>query len=122
MRGFQWLVRCWVVKAFGIEVLRDRRERALRLIEEAVELGQAIGLDALEVQRLVAYVYSRPVGEPSQEVGGVLVTALAAAEALGLEAEDCLRTEVERINQPDVVEKCRANQFVKRVVGVTSAR
>ena len=78
----------WVRSTFGEQYLNDR-ERALRFIEEAAELVQAIGLSKDDVDRIVAHVYGRPVGDCVQEAGGVMITleALAAHLKFDLETE-----------------------------------
>jgi hypothetical protein len=67
---FQWAVRC-----FGTKHVYDKEARALRLLEEAVELAQALGVPAEKCKLCVDVVYSRPVGVPEQELGGVMVCA-----------------------------------------------
>ncbi len=92
---------------------QDKRQRVHRFIEEAVELAQACEIPQHEVERLVGYVYGRPVGEPSQELGGTVITLAALAEALGLSAEDAALTELERVERPEVMEKVRRKQVGK---------
>ena len=65
----------WAQRCFGWEHVGNRKERALRLVEEAIELCQAVDVDADKVQEVVKSVYSRPHGDPVQEMGGVLLTA-----------------------------------------------
>lgn len=73
----QWACRC-----FGEQVTADRKERALRVLEEAIELAQAEGIEVNQAANLVGYVYSRPPGEPSQELGGDLREGDAGIESL----------------------------------------
>jgi hypothetical protein len=72
----------WVVSRIGSAGM-DRRERALRLLEEAVELAQAEGITLAQVARQVAHVYERPAGDPEQEAGGVAVCLLGWCAATG---------------------------------------
>jgi hypothetical protein len=88
---FDWAVRC-----FG-EIATDLQERVRRQLEEALELAQAEKLDKQEAHDLIEYVYSRPHGEPKQEVGGILITLLAYCEAKGISAEQCEVVELTRI-------------------------
>lgn len=62
------------------------------VLEEAIELAQASNIPLNKVTELSLHVYSRPVGEPSQEVAGVGITTLLFAEAIG----ECLPVLVER--------------------------
>jgi NTP pyrophosphatase (non-canonical NTP hydrolase) len=89
-------------------------ERALRVAEEAIELAQALNVTAEDLHRLVDYVYSRPVGDPGQEVAGIFVTLYAAAACIGVDAEAEFKQEFARIHSPDVEEKIRRRQAEKR--------
>ena len=85
-RKFQNRVEDWMLKVFGKEVLNDKKERTHRFIEEAVELAQVMGYTKEEMQAMIEYVYARPVGEITQEVGGVLhcLAALCTAENVSM--------------------------------------
>lgn len=95
--SFQQQVRSWLVDCLGGDCADDKRERAYRFLEEALELFQAAGCSALEALDIIRYVYGRPTGELRQEVGGVMLTlaALCAAhERVDMEvcaAEELLR-------------------------------
>lgn len=110
---FQGHVERWVVACFGIEIAHDRVERNHRFLEEALELVQSLGCSASEAHQLVNYVYGRPIGEPGQEVGGVMVTlaALCAAADLGMMQE--AEIELDRILSPEIMAKIRAKQAAK---------
>lgn len=104
----------WVLSTFGEESAKNGPERTLRHVEEAIELAQAVGVDAATVHKLVDYVFSRPAGKPGQEVAGSFVTLLAAAEALGIDAASQFDVEMQRVHQPEVIERCRRRQAEKR--------
>lgn len=87
----------WCIKAFGHDQATSLPQRGIRLVEEALEAAQAAGSSAEMIHRLVDHVYSRPVGELGQELGGVGVTALALAAAAGLDADAAEATEVQRV-------------------------
>lgn len=91
----------WSRTCFGDEVTMDRKERALRVLEEAIELAQAEGIEINQASNLVGYVYSRPPGEPAQELGGVRLTCLVYAVAAGLSADVAERVELERVLAKD---------------------
>lgn len=76
----------WVIRCFGRKALH-LHERASRFLEESFELCQASGLPKEQALKLLDYVYSRPVGEPGQEIGGVGISLLALAEALSVSAD-----------------------------------
>lgn len=93
----QALVVQWARECFGDMEAFHVQQRALRVLEEAVELAQACGVTAAIVAKLAAYVYGRPVGGIYQEIGGLSITLLALAGACGLSAEEEERREFDRI-------------------------
>jgi hypothetical protein len=110
---FQARVGDWMGQCFTPEIVADKLERSDRFIEEALELVQACGYDATRAHALVDYVFGRPVGEPSQEVGGVMVTLAALCNPHGLDMMQAGETELARILQPEIIEKIRAKQASK---------
>lgn len=113
-RPHQYLVTAWVRKVFTEKEATDVPERALRLAEEALELAQAVGVDAATLHRLVDYVMSRPAGKPAQEVAGTMVTLYAVAGAMGVDADSEFEKELVRIQTPEVIERCQRRQHEKR--------
>ncbi len=87
----------WCKAAFGVENATYLPQRALRLFEEATEMCQAAGAQPHQLFKYVNYVYSRPIGDVRQEVGGVFVTLLAMAQAAGFSADEALADEEKRI-------------------------
>lgn len=110
---FQSRVRPWMLECFGAEIASDRVERNHRFFEEASELVQACGMTASEAHQLVDYTWSRPIGEPNQEAGGVMVTLAALCLANGLDMHVAGETELARISKPDMVIRIRAKQAAK---------
>lgn len=108
---FQQRVQPWLLACFGAEIAGDKQERNHRFLEEAVELVQANGCTASEAHQLVDYVFGRPVGEPAQEVGGVMVTLAALCLASGLDMHQAGEVELARIWGK--VEQIRAKQAAK---------
>ena len=108
---FQARVQPWMMECFGAEISADGAERNHRFLEESLELVQACGCTASEAHQLVDYVYSRPVGERAQEVGGVMVTLAALCLAQGLNMHAAGETELARIWTK--VEAIRAKQAAK---------
>ncbi|CAG9184396.1 DUF551 domain-containing protein [Cupriavidus respiraculi] len=104
-------VQPWMLACFGAEIAADVQERNHRFLEEALELVQACGATASEAHQLVDYVYRRPVGEKTQEVGGVMVTLAALCLAQGLDMHAAGETELARIWTK--VEQIRAKQAAK---------
>ena len=110
---FQQRVQPWLLECFGAEIAADRMERNHRFLEESLELVQSLGCTASEAHQLVGYVFGRPVGDPPQEVGGVMVTLAALCLASGLDMHDAGEVELVRISVPEIVAKIRAKQAAK---------
>lgn len=89
---------------FGTLAQISKKERARRVIEEAMELGQSVGLSMLDVDTISEHVFNRPVGEISQEHAGVLVSLLASAVANQIDLEEVTQAEIKRVwNIPEDV-------------------
>lgn len=108
----------WVQTRLGERALQPR-ERALRVLEEAIELGQTEGLGFADVVRLAAYVLKRPVGDPFKELGGLRFTLLAYAEVRGFSALAAESAELDRVfaEDPDTFRKRNAE---KAAAGVST--
>lgn len=107
----------WVRTTFTDGALTDRWERAARVVEEAIELGQAEGLSDDDVYRLLKRVYARPAGHVEQEAGGLMVCLLAWAAGRDTSLAACALMEMERIETPQAIEKIRRKQSEKAVSG-----
>lgn len=92
--GRQRRVIEWVHAAFGVDSVK---QRAIRFLEEAVELYQACGADRIMAHGLINYVFDRKPGELGQEIGGCGVTLLALAATAGLSADGEEQRELERV-------------------------
>lgn len=89
--AYEWGIRC-----FGKEHMTDRKVRALRFVEEAVELAQALEVDDVKLHLLVDKVYDRDKGAVPQEIGGCMVTLSVLCETLRIDMENAFLTEVLR--------------------------
>ena len=110
---FQKRVAPWMQTCFGEEISNNTVERNHRFVEESLELAQSKGCTRSEAHQLVDYVWNRPVGEPSQEVGGVMVTLAALCLAANLDMHECGEIELARILDPVIMKKIRAKQAAK---------
>lgn len=95
--SFQCRVEPWLLECFGAEIAGNKLERSHRMLEEALELGQAVGCTRDEAHQLVDYVYGRPVGETIQEVGGVMLTLAALCRAHGVDMHEAGERELSRV-------------------------
>lgn len=94
---WQQRVADWCRNAFGEEHASNIEQRGLRLVEEAIEAGQAAGCDPATLHKLIDYIYAKPAGELRQELGGVGLCVLAMASAAGFSADDAERFEINRV-------------------------
>lgn len=101
-----------MVACFGPRVAANGTERTHRFLEEALELVQTGGCTAQEAHQLVDYVFSRPAGQKSQEVGGVSVTLAAWCSAHDIDLEQAGEAELRRVWI--CMEQIRAKQASKR--------
>ena len=108
---FQKRVLEWMMACFSNEICRDTTECNHCFLEESLELVQSLGCIASEAHQLVTYVYSRPVGDPHQEVGGVMVTLAALCSAADMDMAPLGETELSRVWKN--IEKIRAKQAAK---------
>jgi NTP pyrophosphatase (non-canonical NTP hydrolase) len=103
----------WILSCFNEEIANDGKERNFRFLEEALELVQANGCTKEQALELVDYVFSRPVGEIENEVGGTMVTLAALCNCLGVDMEQMFWKEHARINKPEIIDKIRKKQLSK---------
>ena len=97
MLEFQNNVKDWAIECFGEYIAMNKPERCHRFLEESLELVQAAGISKQECLLLLDYVYSRPVGELPQEIGGTIVTLAALCTAYGYNLEELAGTELQSI-------------------------
>lgn len=116
MNDFQTAVRQWVLSTFGQQVADDIPTRCFRFFEEAGELCQSLGMRKEDAIKLVDYVWGRPLGEPEQELGGVLVTLAAMSTPADLSMGNAAWKELARCWQNQ--EKIRAKQKSKAAIGL----
>lgn len=109
--SLQERVKPWMLACFGPVIPFDKIERNHRFLEEALELVQSTGCTQSEAHQLVDYVFNRPVGDPNQEVGGVMITLAALCIANNLDMNQAGETELARIWTQ--VEAIRAKQAAK---------
>ncbi len=86
----------WAKDTFGVAA-SGQRERALRFIEEAIELAQACGLHDRDVYLTLNRVFLRPPGSVPKEIGQTVLVLEGLAECYGVSAYTEGNKEMERI-------------------------
>lgn len=86
---FQKRATMWIQNCFGDNVADSLEERNFRFLEESLELVQAGGFTKERVQTVVDYVFNRPVGQTTQEIGGVMITLAALCRVHGADMWEC---------------------------------
>jgi hypothetical protein len=81
---------------FGTVAL-DRKERASRFIEEAIELCHAVGLEDDVILATLNRVYERPRGDLRKEIGQAQATLETFAENEGMSSEEEAQREWARV-------------------------
>lgn len=102
----QGVVTAWAKETFGRESVK---QRAIRMLEEAIELYQAAGGEEGMAHDLAEFVFKRPVGNLAQEAGGLGVTLLVLCEVAGLDADEVESIEVSRIRSKPIEHFVRRN-------------
>lgn len=97
MRATVAIALDWAIRCFGREHVYNDRIRSLRVAEEAVELAQACHVPKEKMLELVEIVYSRPVGDIQQEIGGVLMTTCVLGARYGWDMEEIFEAELLRV-------------------------
>ncbi len=111
----------WVAGTYGRASLMDRKNRAARVVEEALELFQSEGGTPEEADKIAKRTFSRPVGEPRQEAAGVQFTLLAYGYAANIDPVEACAEEVARVTAMPV-EHFRAKQREKFAAGTDYAQ
>lgn len=113
--NYQDSVKSWSITCFGKEIAADKTERNYRFLEEALELVQSLGCGKEAAHQLVEYVYGRPIGEPKQEVGGVMTTLATLCNANDINMADAGWAELDLVWKR--IDKIRQKQKAKPKFG-----
>lgn len=113
-RPSHWLQ--WAQATFG-DVALDRHERALRFIEEAIELAQALEIDPSTIDAIAARVFSRPAGDPEREFGQCLACFEILAKVAGIDADREATAELARVKSIPAEEWAKRHA-AKRSIGI----
>lgn len=115
---FQTLALIWAIDIFG-DVAADKSERAMRFIEEAVELIHAAQLDRRTLSKIIERVYSRPPGAIDREFGQAAFCLATLGKAWGVHVETEMRAEFARV-QSIPKEEWERRHAAKTKIGITA--
>lgn len=117
---FQSQAGAWM----GTAILPSRNSaiitRGDRLAEEVFELLQSQHYPRERLRMLEDYVFNRPIGEPGQEMGGVMLTLACYGEVAGLNMHLEGYRELARVNRPDVIARIKKKQESAAALDFTS--
>lgn len=91
--GYQADMGKWVMETFGKVELR---QRLYRFGEESLELLQAGGLTKSEIMVIMDSVFSKPIGDLFNEVGGTFTTLTSVCTAANISLQDAANVEKAR--------------------------
>jgi hypothetical protein len=103
----------WAVETFG-PVAADPAERGLRLLEEAMELAQCLGVSGAQADALALRVWGRDPGLLHQEFAQVLLCLEAAAAASRVDLDAVAEKEFARIQKLPASHHRRRHEVKKR--------
>lgn len=107
----------WCRDVFGEASFNNRRERAMRVLEEAIELAQAEGVTTNDVLRTMAHVYSKPADAPELEGAGVGIALLIWAAGTGNHLDLLIEENLTALRARDPI-KMREKIAMKRSKGL----
>ena len=87
----------WAIRSFGYNHVHDNKVRALRALEEMIELNQALGVPEEQAAKCVQVIYARPKGDYAQEIGGVMLTTYVLSCAMHEDADELFVRELSRV-------------------------
>ena len=95
--------RSWALQAFDYQVVYNDTERAQRVLEEAVEVAQSMGMGRAEAHAIVDWKMDGQRGDIQQEIGRLLVCIAVLCSARAIDMRTCGLNELasahERIDQ-----------------------
>lgn len=109
----------WTNKVFaGHQEKVTPKVRALRLLEEVIELCQAEDISVEEINIIRDQVMNKQSGLPFLEFRGVMVTLMGYAFTKRYDPKHAFWLEFGRINQPEMIEKIRNRNLSGDKIGM----
>lgn len=114
MIGLQQRVHGWLRYVFGPHAAEHKVTRAIKFLEEALELAQACGISKDSARHVTNMVYSNAPGAIAQEIGGTVITLAALSHALGYDYTAEGLAEMKRVESPEAIEKIKSKDQIKK--------
>lgn len=108
----------WAVDIFG-PIALNPDERAMRFLEEAIELGHSLGISQVIINTIVRRVYGREKGDINREIGQAHMTLEVLAKAINVDADDEATREFQRV-QAIPKEEWERRHAAKKSIGIAS--
>jgi NTP pyrophosphatase (non-canonical NTP hydrolase) len=86
----------WAVITFG-SIAAEPHERALRFVEEAIELAHAAGLSGAEMTAIIGRVWARPPGDIEKEMAQAAMTLGIMSATAGINLRAVENAEFDRV-------------------------
>jgi hypothetical protein len=107
----------WLQSVLGTEVRTNLRERASRIVEEAIELAQVEGVTRSRCSASSSACTRGRWASRHQEIAGIQVCVLAYTAAADIDLAKVTNDEITRIEDPALIEKIRAKHAAKAAAG-----
>ena len=100
----------WAKEAFGETQMYSPQIRSLRALEEIAEFAQSVGVPIEKLQLVLQTVYARPHGDPQQELGGVMMTAILLCMSCAADPDRVFMDECNRVMTKPIAHFKQRNQ------------
>lgn len=119
IRQMQQAVEEWYETLFkGTPEEHSHETLAMRFLEEAMELAQAMGVTRESALKQLEYTYGRPPGTVREEIAGTVMTLMHCGWSKKIDIQDAAVEELARINTPEMRQKIYDKQAFKRSKGL----
>lgn len=100
----------WGERCFGEKHMEDEEARGERMVEEAIEVCQCLGISRKTTHRIVDMVYDKKVGEINRELGGLVLTTAVLCQTLSTDIETVYINEILRVLAKEPAHFAKRNQ------------
>ena len=107
LNGWQRKYHAWATVVYGEKSINNPKERGLRVLEEAVELAQALGVSESSCRDVVDEVFDREhKGNYVDETVDVLICTLVCSASNNINLESLITTKLQKLwEDADAIKK-----------------